>query len=122
MNKSPCENCSPGDIRIKKLEDENRELHIRCQRAESNNTELVLQLTRQTKCINEILNQNMDQRSQPSSTSDVNLLSHPSGQECTSCLELQDEVIQLRATKSQYSWSILVKTTVIQDKTGSHCY
>ena len=55
--------------------------------------------------INELLNQ--DQRSKSSSTttdsasfSDVNLLSHPSdkyiGQECPSCLELQDQVTQLR--------------------------
>jgi len=52
-----------------------------------------------------MLNQNMDQRSQPSSTSDVNLLSHPSGQECTSCLELQDEVIQLREALQRISIS-----------------
>ena len=107
MDKSPSENCSAGDIRIKKFEDENRELRIRCQQAESNNTKLVLQLTRQGKYINELLNQGKDQRFQPSSTTDdsasyfdVNLLLHPSDkyieQECTSCLELQDEVTQLR--------------------------
>ncbi|MGA9153396.1 MAG: hypothetical protein WBZ36_22690 [Candidatus Nitrosopolaris sp.] len=42
MDKSPCENYSARDIRIKKLEDENTELHIRCQQAESKNTKLVL--------------------------------------------------------------------------------
>jgi hypothetical protein len=99
------QSCSDGNIRIKKLEDENRELHIRCQQAESNNTKLVLQLTRQSKYINEILNQ--DQRSQPSSITDVNLLSHLSdkyiGQECTSCLELQDQVTQLKDALQQIS-------------------
>jgi hypothetical protein len=109
MGKSPCENYSAKAFRIKKLEDENRELHIRCQRAESNNTELVLQLTRQGKYINEILNQDKEQRSQPSSTTDVNLLSHVSdkyiGQECTSCLELQNEVTQLREALQRISIS-----------------
>ena len=107
MGKSPCENYSARDIRIKKLEDENTELHIRCQQAESKNTKLVLQLTRQSKYINELLNQDKDQRSQPSSTTDVNLLSHPSdkyiGQECPSCLELQDEVTQLREALQRIS-------------------
>jgi len=106
MGKSP-ENYPARDIRIRKLEDENTELHIRCQQAESNNTKLVLQLTRQSKYINEILNQ--DQRSQPSSITDVNLLSHLSdkyiGQECTSCLELQDEVTQLREALQRISIS-----------------
>jgi hypothetical protein len=96
MSNSSCEKYSPEDIRIKKLQNDNTELRIRCQRAESNNTKLVLQLTHQGRYINELLNQNRDKRSQPSSTTDVNLLSHPSGQECTSCLELQDEVTQLR--------------------------
>jgi hypothetical protein len=109
MGKSSRENYSAKAFRIKKLEDENRELHIRCQRAESNNTELVLQLTRQGKYINEILNQDKDQRSQPSSTTDLNLVSHPSdkyiGQECTSCLELQDEVTQLREAIQRISIS-----------------
>jgi len=106
MGKSPCENYSAKAFRIKKLEDENRELHIRCQRAESNNTELVLQLTHQSKYINELMNQG----SQPSSTTDVNLLSHPSGQECTSCLELQDEVIQLREALQRISISMADQT------------
>jgi hypothetical protein len=109
MGKSPCENYSAKAFRIKKLEDENRELHIRCQRAESNNTELVLQLTRQGKYINEILNQDKDRRSQPSSTTNVNLMSHPSEkyiqQECTGCLELQDEVTQLREALQRISIS-----------------
>jgi len=108
MGKSP-ENYPARDIRIRKLEDENTELHIRCQQAESNNTKLVLQLTHQSKYINELLNQDKDQRSQPSSTTDVSLLSHPSdkyiGQECTSCLELQDEVTQLREALHRISIS-----------------
>ena len=115
---SACENCSAKDIRIKKLEDGNRELGIRCHRAESDNTKLVLQLTSQGKYINELLNQGQDKdpatavdirpgsiTSLSSITDDsashavVNLLSHPSdkyiGQECPSCLELQDKVTQL---------------------------
>jgi hypothetical protein len=35
----------------------------------------------------------------------VNLLSHPSEQECTSCLELQDEVTQLREALQRISIS-----------------
>ena len=114
MGKSPCEKYSAEDIRIKKLQDDNTELRIRCQRAESNNTKLVLQLTHQGRYINELMNQDKDQRSQPLSTTDdsasyadVNLLSHTSdkyiGQECPSCLELQDEVTQLRESLQQIS-------------------
>jgi hypothetical protein len=113
MDKSPYENCSPRDIRIKKLEDENRGLHIRCQRAESTNTILVLQLTSQGKYINELLNPGKNQRSQLSSATDdsesyanVNLLSLSDkyvGKECTSCLELQDEVTQLKEALQQIS-------------------
>jgi hypothetical protein len=59
-DKSPlCENCSAKDIRIEKLVDENRELDIRCHRAESSNNKLVLQLIRQGKYINEFQDRNM---------------------------------------------------------------
>ena len=114
MDKSPCENCSARDIGIKKLEDENRDMRIRSERAESNNTKLILQLTSQGKYINELLNHGKDKRFQPSSTTDdstsyadVNLLSHPSDkyiqQECTSCLELQDQVTQLKEALQRIS-------------------
>jgi hypothetical protein len=64
---------------------------------------LVLQLTRQGKYING----DKDQRFQPSSTTDVKLVSHPSdkyiGQECASCLELQDQVTQLKEALQRIS-------------------
>ena len=57
---SVCENCSIKDDRIKKLEDENRELSVRCEWAESNNNELVLQLTDKEQHINRLLEEAHD--------------------------------------------------------------
>jgi hypothetical protein len=48
-------------------------LRIRCQRAESNNTKLVLQLTRQGRYINELLNQ--DQIAATSNNAEERILS-----------------------------------------------
>ncbi len=56
-----CENCPAKDIRIRELEDENRQLRIRYDREESSKTKLVLQLMRQGKYINELLKQDHDQ-------------------------------------------------------------
>jgi hypothetical protein len=69
-DKSPlCKNCLARDIKIKKLEEENRELGIRCSQAESSNTKLVLQLTSQSKYINELQQyKDKDQRSHPPPT------------------------------------------------------
>jgi hypothetical protein len=71
-----------------------------------------LQYHMSSRTFNELLNQ--DKRSKSSSTtndsasySDVNLLSHPSdkyvGKECTSCLELQDQVTQVREALQRIS-------------------
>ena len=55
MDKSPCEDCSARDIRIKELEYGNRVLGKRCHLQSRSNTNLVLQLTSQIKYINELL-------------------------------------------------------------------
>jgi len=58
MNKpADCENCLAKGIRIKKLEEENRELRTRCSLLESTNNKLTLKLMHQSKYINALLNQ-----------------------------------------------------------------
>ena len=59
-DKSPCENCPAKDLKIERLEEGNRELEIRCHKAESSNTEMVIQLMSQGRYINELLNQDQN--------------------------------------------------------------
>jgi hypothetical protein len=86
MNTAVCENCSNKDIRIKKLEDENRELGVRCSLEESSNSELVLQLTAREIEIEKLLEEEHD-------LSD--LQDQYVRQECLSCRELKEKVIEL---------------------------
>ncbi|MGB8935370.1 MAG: hypothetical protein WCC17_09730, partial [Candidatus Nitrosopolaris sp.] len=86
-DKSPvCENCLIEDNRTKKLEDENRELGVRCNLAESSNSELILQLTAQDNYIDKLLEDEHD-------------LSHSPDkyvwQDCPSFPELEEKVIEL---------------------------
>ena len=86
-DKSPvCANCLIKDNRIKKLEDENRELDVRCSYAESNNSELVLQLTAQENYINKLREEEHDLSHSP-----VKYI----GQESPSYRELEEKVIEL---------------------------
>jgi hypothetical protein len=80
-----CENCPIKDNKIKKLEDENRELSVRCEWVESNNSELALQLTAREKYIEKLLEEEHDLS---------NLPEKYVGQECPSCRELEEKVIE----------------------------
>jgi len=71
-DKSPCENCPAKDIKIKKLEERNQELEIRCHKAESSNNKMVIQLISQGRYINELLNQ--DQNTVASNNSEKKIL------------------------------------------------
>jgi hypothetical protein len=94
-DKSPvCENCSIKDDRIKKLEDENRELGVRCSWAESSNSELDLQLKAQENYINKLLEEKEDLSHSPDKYI---------GQECPSCRELEEKVIELSEAFKQTS-------------------
>jgi hypothetical protein len=68
------------------LEDENRELGVRCSWAESSNSELDLQLTAQQKYIDKLLEEEQDLSHSPDKYI---------GQECPSCRELEGKVIEL---------------------------
>jgi len=86
-DKSPvCKNCSIKDNRIKKLEDENRELSVHCSCAESSNSKLLLKLTAQENYINRLLEEEQDLSHSP----DKYIV-----QECQSCSELEEKVIEL---------------------------
>jgi hypothetical protein len=86
-DKSPvCENCSIKDDRIKKLEDENREMGVRCSLEESSNSELVLQLTAREIEIEKLLEEEHDLSDLPDQYV---------RQECLSCRELKEKVIEL---------------------------
>lgn len=82
-DKSPvCENCSIKGDRIKKLEDENRELGVRCSWAESSNSELDLQLKAQENYINKLLEEKEDLSHSPEQYV---------GQECPRCRGLEEQ-------------------------------
>jgi hypothetical protein len=78
-----CENCPIKDNRIKKLEDEKRELSVRCEWAESNYSELALQLTARENYIEKLLEEEHDLSNLP-----VKYV----GQECPRCRELEEKV------------------------------
>jgi hypothetical protein len=80
-----CENCPIKDNRIKKLEDENRELSVRCEWTESNNSELALQLTAREKDIEKLLEDGHDLSHLPEKYV---------GQECPRCRELEEKVVE----------------------------
>jgi hypothetical protein len=102
MDKSACENCSAGDIRIKKLEDENRELRIRCQWAESNNTKLVLQLTRQGRYINELLGQDQNAIISNNFEERISLINQPEETPADKDVTSYTDEIELTILKEKY--------------------
>lgn len=81
-----CKNCLIKDNWIKKLEDENRELSVRCSLEESSNNELVLQLTAREKEFERFLEEEHDLSDLPDQYV---------RQECLSCRELKEKVIEL---------------------------
>jgi hypothetical protein len=71
--------------RIKELEDENREMDVRCSLAESSNSELVLKLTTNEKEIEKLREEEHDLSDLPDKY----------GRQGCGCRELEEEVIEL---------------------------